>query len=891
MHKLVKMVILFISGVFLLEYSANGQHLIIGQLLDKNSEAIVSCSVLLYDMENTNSLHAFDITDKNGHFFIKTTTLDSAMLIVRSMTHQELDTVLYFGATDSINVDFILKDKINEFEEIVIEAKASAFEMRGDTIFYHFKNYIDDPDESLETLINRLPGMSLDKSSGKIKFNGNDISYLLVDGDNLSGKSPQQVLQLIQSKDIEGIQTLQSYHENPLYKGFKSDQIAINVQLKDSLIIKKDISFHSGLLDDNRLLGGVSPDFVFMKKKRKLVISSGLHNTGNDLTRSSFGLNPKHTVSTSELFETNYAINRPINPSFEQRQYVLNDQVFSKIQYLDNRNEKRVFRITANYFRINEEVNTSSIEQFFFDDVSVNRIELNNNFNSLINELDIHSSVNFTHNERANSEFSIKFNSFNTESRFSSIQSDISDGVNNIEYNGNALSAKYNYFFKPAEKSMISFITKAEYLNSNQSGIYSNTLANLPLELSSDQELNQDKKVIKSQFEWKKNSNNGEINLGISSFLMREGFQNTINRSSILSDLSSVNFFGNNNQIATSAIKQYLAYIISFDKFDIKAEQSLQLQRYTINDELTKLELNSSQLLPSFSLVFDQKKYQFNRWNLSLTQSYKAPNFVSQNPGAVLVSNRTINIGLPSAKFIQERSIQLRNGYSGKNVEDANGFYQFRFSVDDRSALLTQSIDALNSVNQFSYINRPSTLLFGLYQRVKKSYLLKTNFEFSGALIRNEFFSNVNDDDIQRTTLSTFSPKLSTQTALFQRVSLKLDANFTFSQITGEEIGSSKISSMLMNSALQFKIQKSVSLKLEHRFIQADLSQRSAFNMYGLALRYKAVNQPLNVNLLLNNLTNTQYFETLNFGAFVQNTQRLHVTPFSMLLTAKYRFK
>lgn len=891
MCKLGKIVILFISGVFLVKLSANGQNLISGQLFDKNSEAIVSCSVLLYELENTNSLLAFDITDKNGHFLIKTANVDSAILIVRSMTHQELDTVLYFGAVDSINVDLTLIDKVNEFEEIVIEAKASAFEMRGDTIFYHFKNYIDDPDESLETLINRLPGMSLDKSSGKIKFNGNDVSYLLVDGDNLSGKSPKQVLQLIQSKDIEGIQTLQSYHKNPLFKGFKSDQIAINVQLKDSLIIKKNVSFHSGWLDDNQVLGGVTPDFVFMKKKRKLIVSSGIHNTGNDLTRSSFSLNPKHTVSTSELFETNYAINRPINPSFEQRQYVLNDQIFSKIQYLDNSNENRVFRISANYYRINEEVNTSSIEQFFFDDTSVNRIELNNNFNSLINELDVNSSVNFIHNGRANSDLSIRFNSFNTDGRFSSIQSDISDGLNNVNYNGKALSAKYNYLYKPTGKSLISFLTKTEYLNSNQSGRYSNTLANLPIDLTSGQGLNQDKLFIKSQIEWKKSRKKGEINLGISTHLLREDFQNTVNMSSILSDLSSVDSFGNNNQIATDAIKQYLVYIVSFDKFDIKAEQSLQLQKYAIHDEMAQLEINSTQLLPSFSLVFDQKKYLSNRWNLSLAQSYKAPNFVSQIPNAVLISNRIINIGLPSTDFIQERSLQLTNTYSGKNVDDANGFYQLRFSVDDRSALLTQSIDALSSVNQFSYINRPSTLIFGLYQRVKNSYLLKTNFEFSGALIRNEFFSNVNADEIQRTVLSTISPTLSTKTALFQKISLKLDANFTFSQITGDEIGSTRISSMLLNSSLQFKVQKSVSLKLEHRFIQADLSQKNAFNMFGVALRYKAVKQPLDINLQLNNLTNTQYFETLNFGAFVQNTQRLHLTPFSMLLTAKYRFK
>src|SRR3546814_12824700 len=54
----------------------------------------------------------------------------------------------------------------------------------GDTLSYNIDSFAKNEDRSISDVIKRLPGMEVNEN-GKIKFNGQDISNLYIDGDDL----------------------------------------------------------------------------------------------------------------------------------------------------------------------------------------------------------------------------------------------------------------------------------------------------------------------------------------------------------------------------------------------------------------------------------------------------------------------------------------------------------------------------------------------------------------------------------------------------------------------------------------------------------------------------------------------------------------------------------
>ena len=154
----------------------------------------------------------FTRTDINGDFIIDGFEVDTFSLIIEHSIFDE-KTYYIFGNSenDEINIpSVVLAPKSQEIAEVVIYAYKDPIYYRGDTLVYVADSFKVAENAVVEDLLKKLPGITVDKD-GKIISQGQEISKVLVDGDEFFGDDPT-----IATKNLgaDGIATVEIYEKD-----------------------------------------------------------------------------------------------------------------------------------------------------------------------------------------------------------------------------------------------------------------------------------------------------------------------------------------------------------------------------------------------------------------------------------------------------------------------------------------------------------------------------------------------------------------------------------------------------------------------------------------------------------------------------------------------------
>jgi len=175
----------------------------------------------------------FARTDKNGQFEIGGFPKDTFELSIKHPSFDE-KTYYMFGNDDNMDINIpsiVLPSKSQELEEVVIYAYKDPIYYKGDTLVYVADSFQVAEGAVVEDLLKKLPGIDVDKD-GKIISQGQEISKVLVDGDEFFGDDPT-----IATKNLgaDGIDEVQIYEkENDEGIGGDDEKIQVlDLKLKD----------------------------------------------------------------------------------------------------------------------------------------------------------------------------------------------------------------------------------------------------------------------------------------------------------------------------------------------------------------------------------------------------------------------------------------------------------------------------------------------------------------------------------------------------------------------------------------------------------------------------------------------------------------------------------
>ncbi|MES2455737.1 MAG: TonB-dependent receptor [Bacteroidota bacterium] len=118
--------------------------------------------------------------------------------------------------------------------EVMIKGTISAVKIKGDTTEYNAKAYKLNPNDKVEDLLKRLPGIQVDRY-GRITAQGQTVNKVLVDGEEFFGDDPVLVTQNIRADMVDKIQLYDKKSDRAAFTsiddGVKNK--TINVVLKE----------------------------------------------------------------------------------------------------------------------------------------------------------------------------------------------------------------------------------------------------------------------------------------------------------------------------------------------------------------------------------------------------------------------------------------------------------------------------------------------------------------------------------------------------------------------------------------------------------------------------------------------------------------------------------
>ncbi|MDO7173158.1 outer membrane beta-barrel protein [Mariniflexile sp. AS56] len=206
---------------------------IIGNVVNEQKEPLEFVSVALLK-QNDSTLVNYTITDVNGYF--KITEVPNSPLIVQ-FSNMGYETQSKYIDFKNEPIDFktvTLLENLSVLGEITISA-VIPIQIKKDTIAFNASSFKVNPDDNLESLLKKLPGVDIE-SDGKVTAQGNEVTKIFVDGKEFFGGDPSIVLKNLSADAISKIEVIDKKSDEAELTGVDdgNKQVVINFTLKKS---------------------------------------------------------------------------------------------------------------------------------------------------------------------------------------------------------------------------------------------------------------------------------------------------------------------------------------------------------------------------------------------------------------------------------------------------------------------------------------------------------------------------------------------------------------------------------------------------------------------------------------------------------------------------------
>lgn len=614
-----------------------------GSVIDEMQMPISNANVQLLKLEN-NELITFSKTDEKGFFLFNLKGISFPLKI--KITHFLFENKeLKISSFKEVNL--ILKPRITELKEVIIENKQPDIVEKNDTLTYNLNTLLVGSELKLKDVLEKLPGITIDGNK-KIKFKGGKIEALLINGDEFFRDNHQLAIENLTAEMVEKIEVLKNYKDLSNIDGFENEgQTALNINIKKTFRDSYKESFDAE--------GGV---------KERYKLHNNLFNFGNK---------NKLNIITD--------INN------------LNDNVFSPIDYIEMRKITGKNLLKDKLSIGIESYVENTLPPFIFSQDNINTISTKNN------------TINFARKPQKNKryEFISILNQTRLTENNSSLQTFLdgtsSDILDKYQAIGESLYSSNVFKFENKISDKTYFQTNAYFFLSidKQNQVVNNLILSNQDETLFDN--NNDLNSLKTGF-------NTLYKSKISKKILLEGvifndYSFTKNYKNYNSNKNFIGFGFNENKINQDTNYQSVS-------FGLKAKATIHFYKSDLNVKF--ISTIDNETLSNYSninstFLFDDT-YSIASNNISFLFSSSLTNRIKYNVGVEFANNnhnksnsfeRTINSWLPSINLSYKFTDKLGSsvGYSIKqNNPNINNFISGRLVENQRAYWLQSNLVA-----------------------------------------------------------------------------------------------------------------------------------------------------------------------------------------------------
>ncbi|MDR1610722.1 MAG: hypothetical protein LBS08_04345, partial [Candidatus Symbiothrix sp.] len=201
-----------------------------GKIVDVENRALTNVNVLVQSAID-GKIYAFSSSDKEGVFFIKYEGEKWDKNLVFKLLGFKDKAFSLLNTSSPLQVQMAVSDHV--LQEVVIKSKPIM--QKKDTTEYLLSAFSDGTEQTIEEVLKKLPGISVD-DNGNISFKGKAIEKITLDNADLFDKNYKLASKNIPANYIGKIQAIERYHENKLLKNAEqSDKVILNLDFREDM--------------------------------------------------------------------------------------------------------------------------------------------------------------------------------------------------------------------------------------------------------------------------------------------------------------------------------------------------------------------------------------------------------------------------------------------------------------------------------------------------------------------------------------------------------------------------------------------------------------------------------------------------------------------------------
>jgi hypothetical protein len=268
---------LFLAGI--ISSTLNAQS-VSGVLKDAADNSPVSNATIKLNSSNPSSSVFTAVSNANGGFSFSEIAAGSYTLTVSSIGYQTVSTKIDVK-TANVNVgNLVISKAAKTLQTVVISGAPPAMKQNNDTMEFGASQYKVNPDATSEDLIKKMPGITVDKSTGAVTAMGETVKKVTVDGRDFFGDDATATLRNLPAEIIDKIQVFDKLSDQAQLTGFDDGNTtkAINIVTKANMRNGNFGRVYAGFGTNDRYSAGGNVSFFNGERRISFI---GLMNNVN----------------------------------------------------------------------------------------------------------------------------------------------------------------------------------------------------------------------------------------------------------------------------------------------------------------------------------------------------------------------------------------------------------------------------------------------------------------------------------------------------------------------------------------------------------------------------------------------------------------------------------
>ncbi len=207
---------------------------ITGRLVDAREEKLPSATVLVLSASDSTMVN-YALSDSEGVFHVRNLPRQPYLMRITfvGLGTKYMNILPPQGEVLDLG-EILMEDEQTILGEVSIEGERISMFLRGDTIEYDALAFGGQPNEVVEDLLKRLPGIEVDPD-GTIRAQGEQVRRVLVDGREFFGRDPQMATQNLPANAVSRVHVFDERSEQSKFTGIDDGERerTMNLELKE----------------------------------------------------------------------------------------------------------------------------------------------------------------------------------------------------------------------------------------------------------------------------------------------------------------------------------------------------------------------------------------------------------------------------------------------------------------------------------------------------------------------------------------------------------------------------------------------------------------------------------------------------------------------------------